>query len=101
MKELQGYQKKFLRGAAHKLKPTVLVGHKGLTRSVISSTDEALSSHELIKARFIDFKEKAQKTAIAADLAKETDSHLAGIIGHVAILYRPHHDPEKRKIMLP
>jgi RNA-binding protein len=101
VKVLEGYQKKFLRGAAHNLQPTVLVGHRGLTEALIKSTDEALDAHELIKAKFIDFKEKSVKSAIAADLAAKTGSSLAGIIGHVAILYRRHPDPQKRKIILP
>ena len=101
MKELLGYQKKFLRGVAHALQPIVLVGQKGLTQALIKSTDDALMAHELVKVKFIDFKEKAQKTVIAADLAKETNSQLAGMIGHVAIFFRPHPDPDKRRIVLP
>jgi RNA-binding protein YhbY len=56
---------------------------------------------EIIKIRFIDYKEKKQKTEIARTLEGHTGSHLAGMIGHIAILYRQHHDPEKRKIILP
>ena len=101
MKELSSTQAKYLRGIAHSLKPVVFLGQKGLTDALISSTEEAFDRHELIKIKFIDFKEKKQKTKMAESLEIRTGSHLAGIIGHIAILYRPHPDPEKRKIILP
>ena len=101
MKKLTSIQAKFLRGIAHALKPVVFVGQKGVTPALIASTDEAFQRHELIKVKFIDFKEKEQKKEIAAALENKTNSQLAGMIGHVAILYRPQDDPEKRKIVLP
>jgi len=101
MKKLTSIQAKFLRGLAHALKPVVFVGQKGLTNSLIASTEEAFQRHELIKVKFIDFKEKEQKKEIAAAIENETDSRMAGIIGHIAIFYRPQDDPEKRKIVLP
>ena len=101
MKELTSTQAKYLRGVAHGLKPVVFVGQKGLTDSLIRSAEEAFDSHELIKIKFIDFKEKKQKTEMAKALELKTGSHLAGMIGHIAILYKQHRDPEKRKIVLP
>ena len=101
MKELTSTQAKYLRGIAHGLKPVVYVGQKGITDALISSTEEAFDRHELIKIKFIDFKEKNQKTDITRALESRTGSHLAGIIGHIAILYRQHPDKEKRKIVLP
>ena len=101
MKKLTSIQAKFLRGLAHALKPVVFVGQKGLTASLIASTDVAFQRHELIKVKFIDFKEKEQKKEIAAAIENETNSQMAGIIGHIAIFYRPQSDPEKRKIVLP
>ena len=101
MQTLEGHQKKFLRGAAHKLEPTVMVGQKGLTDAVVKSADESLTAHELVKAKFIDYKQKSQKVVIAEELAARTRSQIAGIIGHVVILYRPHPDPQKRKFILP
>jgi RNA-binding protein len=101
MKELTSTQAKYLRGFAHGLKPVVFVGQKGLTDSLIRSTEEAFDSHELIKIKFIDFKGKKQKTEMAKALGIRTESHLTGIIGHIAILYRQHRDPDKRKIILP
>ena len=56
MKKLKGYQKKYLKGLAHGMKPLVFVGQKGLSPAVIKAVDESLKKHELIKLKFIDFK---------------------------------------------
>ena len=101
MVELTSTQAKYLRGMAHALKPVVLIGQKGLTNELIRSTEEAFERHELIKVKFVDYKEKKQKSEIARALEARTGSHLAGMIGHIAIIYRQHPDPEKRKIVLP
>jgi len=101
MKKLTSYQKKYLRGLAHNLKPVVFIGQKGMTDQVASSTDEALNAHELIKVKFNEFKKKVEKMKIAELIETGTGCQLVGIIGHVAIFYRRHGDPEKRKIKIP
>lgn len=101
MKKLASVQAKYLRGIAHALKPVVFVGQKGVTHALIKSTDEAFQRHELIKVKFIDFKDKEQKKEIAAAIENKTDSRMAGMIGHVAIFYKQHRDPDKRRIVLP
>lgn len=98
---MKGFQKKYLRGLAHSLTPIVMVGQKGLTPGVIRSVEEALNTHELIKIKFVDFKEKTHKTIIADRIEAATRSELVSIIGHTALFYRPHPDPENRKIILP
>ena len=50
---------------------------------------------------FIDFKEKDQKEEIAGAIEDETSSELVGMVGHIAIFYRQHRDPDKRKINVP
>ncbi len=101
MTSLKGFQKKYLRGLAHSLKPVVQIGREGITEGVIRAIDECLFRHELIKVKFTDFKEKDQKEAITGEFAGKTDSELVGMIGHTAILYRRQTDPEKRKIAIP
>ncbi|MBU1054609.1 MAG: YhbY family RNA-binding protein [Proteobacteria bacterium] len=101
MKKLKGYQKKYLRGLAHKLKPYVFVGQKGLTESLVKSVSDALEVHELIKVKFLDFKEKAMKEEISSEIEKMAECELAGIIGHIATFYRQNKDPEKRVIIIP
>ena len=101
MEALKGFQKKFLKGRAHGLKPVVFLGQKGLTANLMDSIHEALNTHELIKVKFIEFKEKKQKAGMAKTIEAESGCRLVGLIGHVAIFYRPHTDPDKRKIKLP
>lgn len=101
MEALDGFQKKFLKGRAHGLKPVVYLGQKGLTPNLIESIHDALNTHELIKIKFIEFKEKKEKAGMAESIATETGCQLVGMIGHVAIFYRQHADPDKREIKLP
>ena len=101
MKKLTGLQAKYLRGLAHAMKPVVFVGQKGITDALIVSTEQAFDRHELIKVKFVDFKEKKQKKEIAEIIKIKTGCLMAGLIGHVAIFYKQHIDPEKRKVILP
>jgi RNA-binding protein len=101
MQPLTSSQAKYLRGLAHGLNPVVFVGHKGLTPAVLDSVREALDTHELIKLKFIDFKDRGLKAGMAAEIETQTDSRLAGLIGHTAIFYRRHPDAEKSRITLP
>ena len=98
MEKLKGYQKKYLKGLVHGMKPLVFVGQKGLSPAVTKAVDESLEKHEIIKVKFIDFKEKGQKEEIAGAIEKETSSELVGMVGHIVIFYRQQKDPEKRKI---
>ena len=95
---MNGKDRRYLRGLAHGLNPVVLVGQRGLTDAVVKQVDGALTDHELIKVRLggecpID-RDEAGET-----LAMRTGAELAGHIGRVLILYRPH--PEKPRIALP
>ena len=101
MEKLKGYQKKYLKGLAHGIKPVAYVGQNGLTPMVSQAIDESLATHELIKVKFVDFKEKVHKEEITAAIEQETASELVGIIGHVAIFYRRHQDPDKIRIEVP
>jgi RNA-binding protein len=99
MDQLKGTQRKYLRGEAHHLKPLVLIGRNGINKQVIGSVDLALKDHELIKIKFGEFKES--KKEMSAEIAQNTKSEVVGIIGNIAILYRQHPEPEKRKIKVP
>jgi len=101
VENLKSYQKKYLRGLAHDLKPLVFIGRKGITQTLLDSLNQALSDHELIKIKFIEFKEKEYKKQFIAEIEAKTGCGTAGIIGHMAIVFRRHPDTEKRKIILP
>jgi RNA-binding protein len=86
---------------AHGLRPVVIVGRQGITEALIQSVEQALDNHELIKIKFNEYKQKAQKTDLIARIESATGCCVAGTIGHTVICYRQHPDPEKRSIQLP
>ena len=96
---LRGSQKRHLRKLAHGLDPVVQVGAAGVSDSVVDAVDRALAAHELIKLRIAH--ERPERQEMAEALAERTASVLAGMVGHVAVLYRPAEDPEERRIRLP
>ncbi len=98
MSELTGKQKLYLKSIAHHLKPLVQVGKLGISDNLISSIDQALEKHELIKVKFVDLKEK--KSELSDTLAEKTSSVLVGIIGNIATFYRKSKNEKNRKIIL-
>ena len=98
---LAGFQKRFLRGRAHSLKPVVFVGQKGLSPSFVKAMNDALDHHELVKVKFVEFKEKEKKQALIPQIEAAASCELVGLVGHMGIFFRQQSDPEKRKIVLP
>jgi len=99
MDKLTGKQRRWLRGQAHHLKPVVIVGQAGLSGPVLEAIDEALDNHELIKLRFGD--PQMDRKQLAAEIEAKLECEVAGMVGHVAIVYRPSRLEEKREISLP
>jgi RNA-binding protein len=100
-KDMKGYHRQYLKGLAHKMKPTVFIGQKGLPSSVVDAVEASLEKHELVKVKFIDFKEKNTKKEMTGMIETATGAALVGMIGHIAIFYRRQKDPKKQKIQLP
>ncbi len=98
---LKGFQRKYLRSLAHAYKPVVLIGQKGLSKNLTEALEEALENHELIKVKFVDFKEKEQKKEMIEQLEKSAICEMVGMTGHIAIFFRQNRNPEKRKISIP
>jgi RNA-binding protein len=96
---LSGADRKYLRALAHHLDPLVQIGKSGLAPNVLAAIAQAFEHHELIKIRFLDFKE--QKRELARIIAQQSNSELVGMIGHVGLFYRQHPDPEQRQIHFP
>ena len=95
-----GADRSYLRGLGHHLEPVILVGHKGVTESLVAETRVALGVHELIKVKAGT--NAPEETAIVAEtLATLTGAHVVQVIGGVVLLYSEPPDPEKRKIQIP
>ncbi|HJL15434.1 MAG TPA: ribosome assembly RNA-binding protein YhbY [Sandaracinaceae bacterium LLY-WYZ-13_1] len=95
---LDGRQKRHLRALAHDLSPVVQVGKEGISGGVVQATDEALTTHELVKVRLPQV-DRDERGRMADTLRERTESHLAALTGRIAVLYRAH--PEEPRIRLP
>ncbi|MEM6797105.1 MAG: YhbY family RNA-binding protein [Acidobacteriota bacterium] len=96
---LVGRQRRHLRGLAHAMKPLAMVGKNGVTDAFLADLDHTLRHHELVKVKFLDFKE--EKKALGELIADRLGCAIAGRVGHHVLLYRPASDPEDRQIRLP
>jgi RNA-binding protein len=84
---MRGKDRATLRAAAHHLDPIVHVGHGGITRAVISSLDDALRTHELVKVQ-LGKKLDAPAKEAAARLAAATEAEVIQVIGRTCTVYR-------------
>ncbi len=99
MGELNGAQRKHLRGVAHGYKPLVQIGKDGLTDNVLGSIDDAITANELIKVKMTA--ERDEREQLIPIIEERLPCECVGAIGRIAILYRQSSDPEKRKITFP
>lgn len=94
--ELDGAQRRHLRGLAHSIRPILFVGEAGLSEPLLRALDEALDAHELVKVRL---RQPEDKKGVARRLAESSSAALCGVVGHTVVLYRP--DRQSPKIELP
>lgn len=87
-----------LKGRAHALNPTVMIGNAGLTESVLNEIAQTLKTHELIKIRVMA--ERPQREQIMAEICTKLNAAPVQHIGKVLVIYQPNpeaHLPEIRK----
>ena len=84
---MQAKQLKALKKQAFDLKPVVLLGQKGLTESVLSAIDEALTAHELIKIKLAGLTRDEYAAPIDTILT-HCQAELVSRIGRVLTIYR-------------
>jgi RNA-binding protein len=99
MGELKGSQRKYLRGAAHSYKPLVQIGKEGLSEGVLNAIEAALEAHELIKVKIAA--QRDEREQLVPVIEARVKCECVGTVGRMAIFYREHPDPEKRKIRVP
>ncbi|MBT3273887.1 MAG: YhbY family RNA-binding protein [Spirochaetales bacterium] len=97
--DLTGTERRYLMKKAHSLRSVVMIGKAGAVDGVANALDEALKHHELVKSKFIGFKE--EKDELAQSLADRTKSALVQIIGNKAVFYRANPDLKESKYILP
>lgn len=84
---LSGAQKRDLKARSQRLNAVLRLGAAGASEAFLKSLDEALSLHELVKIKFMEFKE--EKKTLAPEIAEKTGSALITRVGNVAVYYRP------------
>src|SRR5690606_21999248 len=95
---LTGKQRRHLRALAHGLRPIVQIGKDGIDAGLVKAADQALADHELIKVKVAEGAGLDRHEA-ADELAAQTHSEVAQVLGNIVLLYRP--DPEEPQIKLP
>lgn len=90
---LTSKQRQNLKALAHSLDPVVHIGKNGLTEQSLDTIDKALTDHQLIKVKFLDFKD--EKNNFASLIEERTGAVLIDVIGNVIILFRENSDSEK------
>lgn len=84
-------QKKFLRQAAHHLKPVVWAGQSGITENLIKEIEQALERHELIKIK-CRLGEREERDAGIEKICEDTDAELIQRVGNIVTLYKKNHE---------
>ncbi|MCF7823843.1 MAG: ribosome assembly RNA-binding protein YhbY [Candidatus Marinimicrobia bacterium] len=98
-KLLSSKQKKYLKSKAHPLKAIIQIGKSGLTEESVLSIAHALEHHELLKIKFLAFKE--EKDQYIEPIIQRTGAQFVSLIGHILTIYREHEEQEKRQYQLP
>jgi len=94
---LTGKQRRHLRALAHPLRPIVQIGKDGINEGVIAAIDRALADHELVKVKVGD--DGIERESAAREVAAQTASEVAQVLGNILLLYRARKD--NPKITLP
>ena len=94
-------QKQYLKGLAHPLNPLVQVGKEGLSSGLITTTNQELKHHELIKVK-LGQNSGLDKHEASVEIAEKTGSTLVQLIGKTFVLYKPNPKIAKdKRIYLP
>lgn len=95
---LTGKQRRHLRALGHELKALVQIGKGGIDEGLVQAVDQALADHELIKVKVGDAA-KLDRHDAATELAAQTRSEVAQVLGYTLLLYRA--NPDDPQIKLP
>ncbi len=90
--------KQKLKGIAHSIKPSIIIGKEGLSKGTINSINNVLEHKELIKIKFNSFRD--EKHSIAKSIEDSCEATIIGQIGNILILFKQNSDIDKRKIIV-
>lgn len=87
-------QKKCLRGFGHRLKPIIIVGNSGLTKSLLEEFDRSLAHHELMKVK-VSGADRETRDDVIQTLCRHAQAELIQRVGNVGLLFKK--KPKKSK----
>ena len=87
--------KKHLRRLGHNLKPVVTVAGNGLSETVNTEIERALTDHELIKVKLVA-DDRDSKKALTEAICADHKAELVQSVGHVLLLFRKSKTPDPR-----
>tara|TARA_B100001029_G_C15031823_1_gene437493 strand:- start:165 stop:476 length:312 start_codon:yes stop_codon:yes gene_type:complete len=96
--EITSKEKQKLKGLAHSIKPSVIIGKEGVSRVIIDSINNILNHNELIKIKFNEFKN--EKDILSKKIQTSCDANIIGMIGNTLILYKQNSDIDRRKYLI-
>lgn len=91
-------QRRYLKGLAHDLEPTVFIGKCGLKENIFKEMETCLEVRELVKVKLQEGCDLSPKE-IANDMAEELGAEFVQAIGRKFTLYRESKD--NKQILLP
>lgn len=94
---LTGKEKSYLRSLANTLEPIIQVGKGGVTETVVTAVNQALTARELVKLTVLNNCQDPVDL-VAQELAKATNSELVQQLGKKIVLYRA--NPENPKLVM-
>jgi RNA-binding protein len=80
------------------MRPIVQVGKGGIDEGLVKAVDQALTDHELVKVK-VGESAGLDRHEAADELASQTRSEVAQVLGYTVLLYRA--DPDDPQIKLP
>ncbi len=92
------FQRRKLKKIAHSLKPAINIGKQGVNDGVIFSINEILESKELIKIKFINYKDS--KVELSKLIVSKTNSNEICLIGNTLIIYKLADNPQNRQNLI-
>lgn len=94
---LTGAQKTKLRGMGQVTKDMLLVGQAGLSPEVLGELRKLLTTHELVKLRFVGA-DRHQRAALCEDIARMGPCEHVGSVGNTALFFVQNPDAKARVI---
>jgi RNA-binding protein len=86
-------QRSHLKGRAHALEPVVFIGQAGLSDSVVTELERALTAHGLIKVKLAGAG-REDREALTQGICERTGAFAVQTVGRVLVIWRARPDDE-------